>query len=292
MSDTLPETPHGYGRDFDYNRLVEFVRQEVQPPARVYVTRDDTLILRIWTPIESVTVRTSLRFQGPDGRIIPQFSTIATQSSGATPTTQVFSGAEGYLLSAVVENNGTSPTCAFISLEIIRGLGSSDQTRGQIILCGNLRAASGLSFPQTPNTSPLEGRGRIRSVLIGDPGAGVNLFTQVPTGVTWILRSVYMRFATSATVANRTPALKLADGGLSIIAEFPLTTVIAASQNTVITWAADVAPFVLPGFAATCPIPLDYRLPAGWFIITDTLNLQAADAYTLIDLVVEEFINT
>lgn len=291
MTPTLHGDPTDQGRDFDYNRFVEFVRNMVQPPSSVYVTRDDTLILRLWAPISAVAWRVSIRWQGPDGRIIPQFQSGSQSTTGATPAVIVLSSAEGYLLSATIETSTTTVSCAYASLEIIRGAGSSDQTRGHVLICGNVGVTGALSFPQTPNTTPYSLRGALRVISVANPGAGFDVLQIVPAGVTWVISSISARLTTDANVANRNVSLNILDSGATTVLRVPLNAPFTATQVTQITWAGDLQPLVTLGSAASAPMPLTFRAGPGFFIDTTTQNIQVGDAYTNIRILVEEFVN-
>lgn len=291
MDELLTPGPAGQARDFDYNRFVDFIRLGVQPPSRVYVTRDDRIILRIWSPIAALAWRVSIRWQDPEGRIVPQFLNGSNTTSGATPATIVLSSAEGYLLSATVETSNTTQLTAYASLEILRGAGTSDQTRGQVILCGIVPITGALSFPQALNTSPLFGRGTVRSFAVAAAGAGFEFTQAVPNGVSWILRAVTAVFHASAAVANRLPALILLDPTFATVSFNPISGVITASSVTTISWAPGMNPFLLIGTAATAAMPAEVRLGPGWFIGSQTALLDAGDSYTGVKLIVEEFIN-
>jgi hypothetical protein len=291
MTPTLRDDPTDQGRNFDYNRFVEFVRNEVQPPARVYVTRDDRLVMRLWAPIAAIAWRISIRWQGPDGRIIPQFLNGSQSTTGATPATIVLSSAEGYLLSATIETSTTTVSSSYVSLELIRGAGTSDLTRGQVLICGNLGITGCLSFPQTPNTTPYSLRGALRTITVTPSGAGFDILQLVPAGVTWVIKSISMRFTADANVANRNLSLNIADSGGTTILQVPLNAPLTAGSVTSVTYAGDVQPLVIVGFAASAPMPLDFRVGPAFFILTATQNIQVGDAYTAIRICAEEFVN-
>lgn len=282
----LPSAP----TELDYNFLEHFRRFLVQPPGAVYVTVNDTIQLRVWSPDAASTVNVSIRLLLPADQIIPIFGTVTVQTVGSVPNVLSIPGAEGFLLSATIETPGAAQGQCYVTLELVRGLGTNDQTFGQLLIAGYPGASFRLGYPQSVPSSPTTGRGAIRSLTPANPPAGVDFTVLVPVGVQWILRSAAMQFAASAVVGNRTPALAIADPANVTVASVPDPTLIVATTVETLTWAPGVnsaSPATLHsmGFVAEC------RLLPGWRIKTSTLNIDGADRYSNIAFMIEEFIS-
>lgn len=270
--------------------IVQFRRKGVQPASTVYVAQDDTIELRGISPTTSTTINVSLRYMNPKGEIIPEFYTIVVNGTAAAPTLKQIPGSEGFLLSASIEGNPVQRGQCFVSLVLIRGLGSGDNTFGGVILQGYVAPVGSIGFPQTPVQQGVDGRGAMRAVVGTVPAAGGEVLDVVPAGRQWILRAARVSLTTAVAVANREATLTVDDGAGHIMAQSADPTVIAASLTFALSWAAG---FVTALGVASHSIPWMYecRLLPGWRITTVTAAIQAADQYTAPVYMIEEFIN-
>ena len=86
----------------DYNALksaiagsdVKFKDRHVQPPSLYYVTRDDKIVLSVWSPIVATEIQLSIRMMLADGTLVPRFEDKTIQPPGAGVFTMVFENAE------------------------------------------------------------------------------------------------------------------------------------------------------------------------------------------------------
>lgn len=116
---------------------------------------------------------------------------------------------------------------------------------------------------------------RVRRVVTGtDPAAGAEWTETVPAGVVWDLISVLATLVTDATVADRSPRLRIGDGA-SVFLDVPPVAVQAASITGRYLWGRGLTGTNI-GAGQAAGIP-DLRLPAGSTIASLTGNLQAAD---------------
>lgn len=281
--------PKDWTEPVDYNSLVHFLRTHVQPPSGRYITRDDVLELLVWVPITTTTVNLSLRFQAPDGQVLPRFEQRSATNNGATARSFVLQNAEGFLLSASVETPGAPRGQAFVALRIRRGGGSGDSTQGEYILAGYPGAIAGLSFPGSLVVSPLDGRGRIRSFTIANPAAGVDWSQVVPAGVSWIIRGIAATLTTAIAIANRQVVLQISDTTPSVVLASTPGLLQVASLADVYSWfngaiTAAAGPTIAGG------LPNEFRLPSGWRFGTVTAAIAAADQWSAITVAVEEFV--
>jgi len=277
--------------DNENRRSHRFARQYVDPWTQAYVTQDDIILVRVWTPLLTSTVNVSLRYQGVNGEIRPEFF---TQSIGATASsfaTIKIQGSEGYLISATVECPGTIRGQCFISLELQRGQGSQDATFGQLLISGYPGSNQRIGYPQTPCYSPLDGRGAMKSNITGSPAAGADWSQAVPSGVNWILRSIGAQLVTSASVATRSVVLNIKDGGGNIILQSAASITQAASLTFEYSFFNGAFSAAGPA-AAQGGLPAEFRLLAGWTISVTTTNIQAGDQWSAIRQAVEEYVAT
>jgi hypothetical protein len=284
-------TKHEGGDEQDYNRLVSFRRHGVYPWTGVYVTLDDQIRVRLWSPTASTTINVSIRWQAPDGQIIPEFFAVTGQGSGSSPTTKTLNPAEGYLISLNVACPTGQRGSAFVVVDIFRGTGSQDVTQGAVLVSGYPGTVGSIGFPESVIASPLDGRGFMRAVVGGAPAAGAEVSDAVPAGREWILRSTCVLFTASAAAANRVPMLFIDDGGANIMARVQMGTAITASQAPRLTWAPGLQAGANAALNQTAGWVMECRMLPGWRIRTLTTALDAGDQYSAPVYMVEEFID-
>lgn len=289
MSDTIiiaaaPPPP-------DYNALVHFMRRHVQPPAPYYVTRDDVLVFSVWCPTTATTVNLSLRFQDPDGQVLPRFETIAAPTNSGAATVKVYNNAEGFLISASASTPGSPRGQCFVSLEIKRGQGASDNTLGDVLLQGYPGAIGAIAYPRSPIASALDGRGRMRAITVANPAAGADFALAVPAGLQWILRGVTASLATAIAVANRAADLVITDGASHVVLSSAASFVQAASLTEAYSW-FNGANQAAATFTNGGGLPAELRMLPTWTVGSSTAAIAAADQWSAIVVTVEEFINS
>lgn len=271
-----------------YNALVDFKQRHVQPPSLYYVTRDDQLQLTVSAPSVQTTVYLSLRFMSAQGEVLPAFAPYVVPATAGTPKVITIQNAEGYLLSATVYTPNAPRGQAFVSLALKRGGGSADLTMGDLLLQGYPGAVGGISYPQTPIWSALDGRGLMRSIAVTSPAAGADWTQTVPAGVNWILRAVTAKLTTGVTVAARQASLQVTDATPRLLLDSPGGSTEAASLADVYSWFNGAAA-VIEGGVVVGGLPAEFRCLPGWIIGSSTANIEAADQWSNIVLTVEEF---
>lgn len=274
----------------DYNSEVHWRRRKVEPFQGFYITRDDILELRIFSPMFSSTVNLTLRYMNAAGEILPRFETFTGQTVSGTPQILTFPNAEGFLISASIETTSSSRGSVFCILRIRRGLGSADVTGGSVLIAGYTVVNAPISYPESTLSSPIDGRGLYTSLLVGNPAAGTDWTQTVFGGEQWIVRAVRAVLVTSAAVANRVPHLQIRDGAANIMVDNPTNTNQAASLTEAYNWFSGTQAYQFDS-SQSIPIPGELRLTAGMVIRTVTTAIQAADQWSAIVLTVERFIS-
>jgi hypothetical protein len=291
MHPTQPKPDTSYlPNPADYDSMVHYKRQGVDTFAAYYCTVDDVLVLKVWSPSGATTVNVSIRFQTPDGRIVPIFFSQSITTAGVTPSIIPLQQVEGFILSATVETPGASRGSAFVMLIVRRGQGTGDATTGQLLLSGYPGAGFAVGYPATPAASPLDGRGSILVQTVGNPAAGADWSFTIPAGLQMILRSLRCRLTTSAAVANRIPLFSANDGAGHGYYEGAVNSVVAASL------AFDLMAFhgatgTVISTQAWAGLPFEMRMLPGHVIQSQTGAIQAADQYSAIVLLFEQFIS-
>ncbi len=150
----------------------------------------------------------------------------------------------------------------------------------------------------TPYLEPTEGGGgfvfsplgKIRSIAVPDPAAGADFIQTVPVGVGWDLFSILGRLTTSAAVANRAVRIILDDGANSLVL---IPDAISQLANVVMdyTWAHGINSrgSNLGLNERGIDLPAGAILGAGYRIRSVVGNIQAADQWTNVRLLVREW---
>lgn len=135
------------------------------------------------------------------------------------------------------------------------------------------------------------GSGRIRSIAVANPGAGVEIVINVPIGVAWEVIALRASFVASAVAATRIPRLVYNDAALREFARMPNVLQATAAQTLIITWAAGVNSRVSAGglLEVGTDIPNRIIIGPGGRIQTTTAALQAGDTWIDITLGVREY---
>jgi hypothetical protein len=196
---------------------------------------------------------------------------------------------EGYMLSLqAVGNVGTNRGRCFVQCSIVRGAGASKVGFTQLI-SDYFSRAHDPAWPVGEYISSVENSGAVRSVLGTTPGAGAEISETVPSGARWRLKAIRFRLTASAAAANRTVSLSLDDGTNNFFLES--FNVVQAASSTEDYSAGIGVPFVndAANTRVSSGLP-DNLLFAGFRIRTSTVGLQAADQYSLLDYLVEEWI--
>jgi hypothetical protein len=141
---------------------------------------------------------------------------------------------------------------------------------------------------QTINRALALNSGEIIRFTGTDPGAGVEVSETVPATYYWRVLSFRVAFVTSATVANRFPALTL-DDGTTVFGTFGVGAAITASQTAAITW-ADTSGIIAPAVGLhLAALPSSIILPPGYRVRTATTAIDAGDNYGAPSYLVERW---
>lgn len=116
---------------------------------------------------------------------------------------------------------------------------------------------------------------------VANPAAGVD-FTTNPATARQLL-AVFATLTTSATVANRLPALRITDNAGHVVASLPASSVQAASLAETYLWAVG-NPFSSGQNANLVPLPSGLVIPTNWTVSAVTAGIQATDQWSAIVL--------
>jgi len=210
--------------------LVDFTREDANPPAPVYISRDDRLYLRSASLVSTRDLLISGRLLHADGVIRP--FTFRKTAPAATPTVQLDQLAEGFLLSLVVSvvTAATPAGLVFTEIGLLRGRGADFQT-SQVLISGYPSSSSSLGWPGGVQRQADEGLGRIVGSLLADPVAGAEWTVTVTTDTRRVVAAVRFQLVTDATVANRFPRVEFVSGGATIWRSLPMDAQVASTTR-------------------------------------------------------------
>lgn len=274
----------------DYNSLVHYRRWMVEPYPAVYVTQEDILLAKVWSPGASSAVNISIRMQMPDGRIVASFYTFSIATVGGTPVQQVVDQVEGFILSATVETPGAPSGQCFVQLQIVRGRGTGDQTAGQLLTSGYPGPSAAIGFPQTPATTPAAGAGQTLSTTGANPAAGADWTYTVPAGVQQTLISVRAVLTTGAAAPTAPVILRITSPTGQIIADAAALATQGASVAVTYVWMAGAQSTSSANFQQMS-LPTGLRLMPGTIIQTITGGIASPDQWSSISISYTQFIS-
>ncbi len=188
------------------------------------------------------------------------------------------------MISAIDEGDAYSPNqCwANISLEL-------NEIETISLASGFVYLDKGIGWPDMNHVDAVPGRGFITDVASPNPVAGAEFALTVPAGELWHVKAGSFTFVTAVAAANRLiHVVFTTDGG--VIYDVFVLSVQTASLTRIHS--------LMKMFGSNdeadddniqISIPEDIWLTPGSTIASDTQNLQAADDFTALTLVVEKF---
>lgn len=269
---------------------VSFARRNIQPPAQLYLTRDDKLVVNAFNSSAETQLGVAGRILTPEGVIVPFLHRLALNPN-VTQTQIWITVDEGFLLNvfAAAVNFVTRRGQLYVQVYIARGSELSPIPTA-VLIEDYVDTLYGATWPGGTIRSPVDGLGMVRSIAGTNPAAGAEVSETVPTGRRWLLHSVRLTLVTDATATNRRVNVVI-DDGVNTIMRIPSPT--AQSANTTINYSfVNVGHAGFQGDSELCihaPWPL--WLLEDWRIRTLTDNMGAGDNYAAPQLAVEELLD-
>lgn len=258
------------------------------PPVAMALTGNDRGLITAFNSVAGVTVSIFGRVLGTDGKlheIQQDFAPAATRAA----VTQSWEPGDGFLLSLMVTVSGTVKRGqCYVRVDLQRGLQTAPLIYDTLI-ADYVYTGYRPFWPFGRTSPPTEGPGMLRSIQVTNPAAGADWNQTVPTGARWRVLTGNFLFTASAAVANRFPAIIFDDG---------VNELYATAWDNAVT--AGTAPRVSLGpqrYVATndgnsqaIAYIGNLALFAGWRVRSLTTAIQAADQWSAINLLVEEWI--
>jgi hypothetical protein len=270
-----------------WGRQIGLNTQHASPPVNAYITPDDSILVELYNRTTVFTVNVNARILLPDGRIV--MNTWPCQTTGVGAAGYPIRLPEGFLLSLNVmptvlpANYGSCFAVVYLC-----GGGTIANQSMQILASGFISEYRPISWPPGPQERSTEGRGWLHSQLVSVPAAGADFSITVPSNLIWRVSSVIATLVTSATVATRITHLVI-DDGTNVVSDSVMRNGVTASSTQLMTWGSSFQQAAPSDNSQPGYLEDGLVVPAGFRIRSLTTALQAADQYSAIYLLVEEW---
>ena len=272
--------------------LVELLRAGRLPGGALgqWVTPDDLLIGLVRNSLAGVSLAINARLWNPvEG--VHEINELMTPTSDRSLNTFSFGLHYGYLVSAVIKATAGSPHRGQTLATMLLARPPAAAFAPKVLLAQDyVTTQYGPLYPGGKQGAGVDGQGALFSFSVAQPAAGADWVQTVPTGARWILHGIYATLATAIAVANRQPLLLFDDGTNKLVAA-NTALVQAASLTEDWAWSPTVSTTGLfQSNVNEVQLPFPVPLSAGWRVRTLTGAIQAADQWSAIRLLVEEWL--
>lgn len=271
-------------------RAISFADVNLPPPSPLYVSGDELLVFQCFNSVAGATLLVQMRILLPDGslsRMEQRFQLTSARANNVfeIPLQECFLLSVTFAASTVGVRTGQFYVTANIEFGAV-GKGSFQYQ----LFAGYLSQAIVAGWPTSSPKSCLDGPGMMLSIQNAAPGAGADFTVTVPTQARWKVRAINAQLVTAVAVATRAVELEVSDGAGNLLLIAPANVTQAASLS--IRYQGSAAPYPATTIAtrAFCAFPPDLVLFQGWKILSSTGSIQAADQWSVQNLIVEEWI--
>jgi hypothetical protein len=270
---------------------VHFKHLGVQPPAALYVTQSEFLVVKTLSSVANPALTVSYRLLGADGQVSYNQSALANLAAGSI-NTQLFPMREGFLIDICVSAFGSTIQRGqtFVSLSLQFG-NASGQTPFNVLAADYVTNSKPLAWPEGPIATSVDGPGSIVSLAGSVPAAGAEATFTVPAATRLRVYGCATQITTSAAGTNRNFRLVI-DDGTNALFEGTMTGSDTFGINTtaVVSGGSGVVCVNTPYPHINVAFPVQAILGAGWRVRTLTGNIDVGDQYTALRLAAEQWI--
>ncbi len=297
--------------------VVTFKFNHVDPPAALYIQRDDVLLFEGTTSLAGDTITIATRILEPFAQTPGQPSDAAARKVAGLPTVgpgyiqtsldvlqlpttgstffltkQLL---EGYLLSVtVISSSATWIGQTFCRVRLNRGLipalpGNAFST----LVSGYVNRFQPIGWPGGQYLRAVDGPGFLQTYAPGNPAAGADIAFSSTAAGRARLQTFTATLTTSAVAGNRFPSFALAFSSVPGV-QFQVQDTVAVPASTTITYS--IAPGgtnVRGGGApifATLPVPSPFIGRSGVTVTSSTQGILAGDQWSAIRATLEEWL--
>lgn len=258
------------------------------PPVAMRLTGNDRGLLTAFNSVTGAVVSLFSRILTFDGKLVEvqqDFTPAATRAA----VTQSWEPGDGYLLSLMLQTTSTVRRGQlYCRVDLQRGLQAVPLVYATLIN-DYVHLGYRPTWPFGKQISPTEGPGVLRSVNIANPAAGADWSVTVPTGARWSIRGGTFTFVAGAAAGNRFARIVFDDGAV-ILHNTGLDQTLVATNARVMSLAPVEYVPVADANDAFVLAPLPMPLFAGWRMRSTTSGILAADQWSNIQMLVEEWI--
>jgi len=262
----------------------------VQPG--LYVTLDDTIVFTAWNSVSTLpSLSLLMRVLKPDGTLVIERMTIGSLTANRVANSVSMSQLDGFLVSVIVSTPAVAVSRGqcFVRAQITRG-GAPDVLLIDQLLSDYVTTGNQPQWPDGRLLSGVDGRGYITLYTQATANLGLEIALSQPTGVRWRVLAIDVTLTTGATAGNRTPGIVVNQQG-QIGFKVSSAAPVPANTQAFLNYAPGMplAAALLPAMAL--PLPIDFYVSAAASIDTFTTGLVAGDVYSLLNVLVEEWID-
>lgn len=256
------------------------------------VTRNQAIYVDWITTNINAVIGVTILVQLPDGKITRYLRTF-TPTAIRTRRVDLVTLTSGFVIAVSVHDNAFNLEWAetHVTIGIAgRTLDATGELQNRLVQLGSgfISRTHQLSYPGGNDNPALEGRGRIFTNVVAAPIAGAEISFTLPVNTRWIVYSHNFNFVTSADVATRRTIFRILDGA-NLLYEDPESNSQTASLTREHSHTTGIENKSLQSNADVTSHPL-ILLPLAATIETVTNNIQAADQYSAMNMLVEEFL--
>jgi len=287
----------------------------IDPPAGLYVQRDDTLVLEAFsTTVDLVTVTARLLLpmpsrggqpsdgvQGQPATPAPGGANIVTIQRTLVPGTSglfasvVIPLAEGYLLSIAVTaatpiQRGITFVRAFLARNAITNAITFPITN-YVLFADYVSSLSPTGWPAGRTIYPTEGPGNLRTAVVGSPGAGSDWQITVPSGVRWRVQSLNAQLAIVNSGTPRVVRLKVADVATHLLWQAAAQQAGAVNTTVQLSACSGQVTSTIDTTTLNVCLPSPLMMATGATLTSSTINIVGSDQWSNIALQVEEWLD-
>jgi hypothetical protein len=267
------------------------IAELLRSPGMVYTQLQDRLLVRAFNQTAAaVTLAITGRLMLLDGQVIIISGNLIAAANAVTPL--LIDLAEGFLLDLTIGTAGAAfqRGTVIVQAGLARGV-TANFTQGSLLISGYPAGTSVLGWPFSTLQNASDGQGFLSNVAVGNPAAGADWTYTVPAGLRQRFIGAVAQLTASAAVANRTVILVLDDGTNTLASA---TSPVPQTASQAIVYEAGNWPYSqsVAGVSTYLTFPPGIVLMGGSRVRVSTVNLQAADQWSVIRVYVESWVDS
>ncbi len=224
--------------------------------------------------VSATVVATSLTIQGMTKYGVFKYSCGITATGGKQsftfnlPDIPIF-------LSVIQEDTSFGPNNVYVMVKL-----RINNDVAVILTQGYANENSSLSWPSQEVVDPMSKMGALSTIAANNPAAGAEWTRTVGSYQYWEILALHFTLTTSADVANRRPAIKIAGVATTYLTIPTPATITASKAYKINCYKGAIGTDDQIGLIQTVPLPDKLVLGPGAVISTVTTGIQAADQYS------------